>query len=112
MLRGVHAENLHSYEDCKSFLGRSFRVKFWECPEWLTDLEVADYILKSCVLIHLKNDEDKLNMLIFMTQKLFVFSQDKCKVEGVDAVMMQEVLLGSLKCSINFLEHALKFSLP
>lgn len=96
MLRSVHAENLHSYEDCKAYLGRSFRVRFFECAEWLTDSEVTDYILKGTVLIHLKDNEDKFNMLCFMTQKLFVFSQEKCKIEGADAVMMQEILLGKL----------------
>lgn len=94
MLRAVHAEDLHTYEECKSYLGRTFRGRFFECPEWCTDLEIADYILKTCVLIHLKSNEDKFNLLCFMTQKLFVFAHEKCKVEGADAVMMQEILLG------------------
>lgn len=95
MLRGIHSENLHTHHDCKSYLGRTFRGRFFECPEWYTDSQVTDYILKRCVLIHLNNNEDKFNLLCFMTQKLFVFSQDKCKTEGVDAVMMQEMLLGN-----------------
>ncbi|CAG9865194.1 unnamed protein product [Phyllotreta striolata] len=94
MLRSVHVSGLHTSEDCKNYLGRMFRVKFYECPEWYTDAEIADFILKKCVLIHLNDNEDKFNMLVFMTQKLFSFSQDKCKVEGTDAVMMQEILLG------------------
>lgn len=94
MLRIVHEQHLHSHNECKSYLGKMFRVKFPECPEWQTDTEVTDFILKHCVLIHLNSNEDKFNMLVFMTQKLFVFAQDKCKIEGADAVMMQELLLG------------------
>ncbi|KAJ8953551.1 hypothetical protein NQ318_002971 [Aromia moschata] len=94
MLRAVHMENLHTHEECKMYLGRMFRVKFFECPEWYTDMQIADFILKKCILIHLDSNEDKFNMLVFMTQKLFVFAQNKCKVEGADAVMMQELLLG------------------
>ncbi|XP_050497615.1 DNA-directed RNA polymerase I subunit RPA2 isoform X2 [Diabrotica virgifera virgifera] len=94
MLRIVHRENLHTTEDCRLYLGKMFRVKFYECPEWSTDKEVAEFILKKCILIHLDNNEDKFNMLVFMAQKLFSFAQDKCKVEGADAVMMQELLLG------------------
>lgn len=94
MLRALHIENLHTTNECKAYLGRMFRVKFHECPEWATDIEVTDFILKKCILIHLDNNEDKFNMLVFMTQKLFVFAQGKCKVEGADTVMMQELLLG------------------
>lgn len=96
MLRAIHLENLHTTEECKIYLGKMFRVRVYECPEWATDVEVAEFILKKYFLIHLNNNEDKFNLLVFMTQKLFVFAQDKCKIEGVDAVMMQELLLGML----------------
>lgn len=94
MLRLIHEENLHTHDDCKKYLGNMFRVKFYELPETKTDEEVTDFILKNCLLIHLEKPEDKFNMLIFMTQKLFVFAKDGCKVEGADSVMMQELLLG------------------
>ncbi|KAG5882320.1 hypothetical protein JTB14_016636 [Gonioctena quinquepunctata] len=94
MLRAVHIENLHTTEECRAYLGKMFRVKFYECPEWNTDIEIANFILNKCILIHLDSNEDKFNMLVFMTQKLFTFSQEKCKLEGADAVMMQELLLG------------------
>lgn len=94
MLRLIHEENLHSSEDCKKYLGSMFRVKFYEIPEQATDEEVTDFILKHCILIHLDSLEDKFNMLIYMTQKLFVFAKDGCKIEGVDSIMMQELLLG------------------
>lgn len=89
-------ENLHSSEECKAYIGKMFRVKFFECPEWWPDIEIGEFILKKCILIHLDSNEDKFNMLVFMTQKLFSFAQDKCKLEGADAVMMQELLLGKL----------------
>ncbi|XP_044758846.1 DNA-directed RNA polymerase I subunit RPA2 [Coccinella septempunctata] len=94
MLVQLHQQGLHKHEDCKDYMGKMFRVKYPECPPWYTNSEVTDYILKNNVLIHLDNNEDKFNLLIFMTQKLFTFAQDQCKNEGADAVMMQEVLLG------------------
>lgn len=96
MLRDMHLEGLHTHEDCKEYLGKMFRVKFLECPPWYNDTEVTDFILKKCILIHLNSAEDKFNLLTFMAQKLFVFAQDKCKVEGADTVMMQELLLGKM----------------
>lgn len=94
MLRSLHEEHLHTSEECKAYLGRMFRVRIYDCPEWSTDVDVAEYILYKCFLIHLDSNDDKFNMLVFMTQKLFAFAQDKCKIEGADAIMMQELLLG------------------
>ncbi|XP_023018323.2 RNA polymerase I subunit Rpl135 isoform X1 [Leptinotarsa decemlineata] len=94
MLHALHAENLHTTEDCRTHLGKIFRVKFNDCPEWSTDIEIANSIIKKCILIHLNSNKEKFDLLVFMTQKLFAFSKDKCKVEGADAVMMQELLLG------------------
>lgn len=37
---------------------------------------------------------DKFNLLCFMTKKLFALADNKCALEGADAVMMQECLLG------------------
>lgn len=108
MLRTVHLENLHTTEECKAYLGKMFRVRIYDCPEWATDAEVAEFILKKCILIHLDSYEDKFNMLVFMTQKLFVFAQDKCKIEGADAVMMQELLLGKL-FNLSKIFHGLLF---
>lgn len=94
MLRAVHIEELHTHQQCKEYLGKMFRIRFYNLPEWLTDVEITDFILKRCVLIHLTDNTDKFNLLTFMNRKLFTLAHDKCKIEGADAVMMQEVLQG------------------
>lgn len=102
MLRELHLQKLHTQEDCKNYIGKIFRTRFLECPPWFTDVEVADTILKRCVLIHLDDAVDKFNLLVFMTQKLYCFVQDRCAAEKSDAVMMQEVLMGKCTASSNF----------
>ncbi|KRT81950.1 hypothetical protein AMK59_5804, partial [Oryctes borbonicus] len=93
MLRSIHSEGLHTHQECKNYIGKMFRVKFYECPGWWTDDQVTNFIMQKCILIYLTTAKDKFNMLVFMTKKLFSFSQDGCKLEGADAVMMQELLL-------------------
>lgn len=51
-------------------------------------------IFRHCVCIHLDDPADKFQLLCFMTKKLFALADNKCAVEGADAVMMQECLLG------------------
>ncbi|XP_026322835.1 DNA-directed RNA polymerase I subunit RPA2 [Hyposmocoma kahamanoa] len=94
MLRELHEESLHTHEECRSYLGRMFRPKLLELPPWSTDQEAADFLLKRCIMIHLPEYKDKFHALVFMAQKLYDVVQNKCKVEGADAVMVQELLVG------------------
>lgn len=82
MMRDVHeGENqIHNQQQCKKFLGHYFRHNFFECPPWYTDEEICDFLLNHCVLIHLKSNEDKFNLMVFMIQKLFQCVQNKHKV--------------------------------
>lgn len=45
-------------------------------------------------MIHLQADFDKFKLLVFMSQKLFGVAQNKYLIEGADAIMMQELMLG------------------
>ncbi|XP_034837415.1 DNA-directed RNA polymerase I subunit RPA2 [Maniola hyperantus] len=94
MLRELHEEGLHTSDECRAYLGRMFRPKLYELPPWATDLEAADFLLQRCVMIHLHNYTDKFHTLVYMAQKLYDVAQNKCKVEGADAVMAQELQVG------------------
>lgn len=94
MLRALHVEGLHTHQACKEYIGKMFRVKFPECPKNWSNKQVADFILNRCILIHLQKNEDKFNMLVSMTQKLFMIVQEKSRIEGADTTMMHELLLG------------------
>ncbi|XP_076280843.1 RNA polymerase I subunit Rpl135 [Lasioglossum baleicum] len=94
MLREIHKQDLHSHDQCKAYIGRMFRIKFFELPQDATDTDICDFIIKHCIAIHLNDPLDKFYLLVFMTKKLFALANNKCAVEGADAVMMQECLLG------------------
>jgi len=80
MLRELHEENLHTSYQCKTYLGKIFKGKLLDIAPWADPLNIANFILNQCILIHLDKHEDKFNMLCFMVKKLFSFVQDKCKV--------------------------------
>ncbi|XP_053619666.1 DNA-directed RNA polymerase I subunit RPA2 [Plodia interpunctella] len=94
MLRELHEEGLHTRSECRSYLGRMFRSRLHELPASAAADDAAALLLRRCVMIHLPGHKDKAHALLFMVQKLFDLVQNKCKVEGADAVMMQELLLG------------------
>jgi DNA-directed RNA polymerase I subunit RPA2 len=46
MMRAVHEKNLHSHEQCKAYIGKMFRIKFFELPISATDIEICDFIIQ------------------------------------------------------------------
>merc|ERR1719167_1753730 len=95
MLRELQEEGLYNQEQCQEFLGRSFRPKVGPLvPAWYTDREVCNYLIRNCVAIPLDDNEAKFDIICVMIKKLFALVQDKCVVEGVDSLMMHEIIVG------------------
>eukprot|EP00794_Sanderia_malayensis_P003438 gene3438-3933_t len=93
MLREAQNEGLNSQNSFLKYLGEKFRIKM-SLPSYYKDEEVGSFLLRNCVLIHLKNGMDKFNFLVLMTQKLYSLVNDKCSPESPDNPMNQELLLG------------------
>ena len=95
MLRELQDEGLYSQEQAQDYIGRSFRPKVGPLvPCWYTDREVCIWLLRNCVAIHLDDDDAKFDIICVMIKKLFSLVQDKCVVEGVDSLMMHEIIVG------------------
>ncbi|XP_047338761.1 DNA-directed RNA polymerase I subunit 2 [Impatiens glandulifera] len=54
---------------------------------------VAEIVLKDYIFVHLENNQDKFNLLIFMLQKLFSLIDHTSLQDNADAMQNQEVLL-------------------
>ncbi|XP_057292980.1 DNA-directed RNA polymerase I subunit RPA2-like isoform X4 [Hydractinia symbiolongicarpus] len=93
MLRSLHIDNLLNQNAVLKYIGERFRIKV-NLPEWTTDEEVAMFLFRNCVLVHLTKNIDKFNLLVYMMQKLFALANDKCASETPDNPMNQEILLG------------------
>jgi DNA-directed RNA polymerase I subunit RPA2 len=63
MLRQLHEEKLFTRDQVLSYIGSRFRVKLL-LPEWYTDIDCAQYLIKYCLFTHLDNNMDKFNMLM------------------------------------------------
>uniref|UniRef100_A0A224XGY9 DNA-directed RNA polymerase subunit beta n=1 Tax=Panstrongylus lignarius TaxID=156445 RepID=A0A224XGY9_9HEMI len=94
MLRNLHYDGIHTHSDARNFVGKTFRVKFYDLPSFYSNEDICDFLLRRCLLIHLNDYRDKWNCLTLMTQKLFSLAEGECALEGVDSVMSQEILLG------------------
>ncbi|XP_067931459.1 DNA-directed RNA polymerase I subunit RPA2-like [Watersipora subatra] len=93
MLRELSGEGFFTQQDVLSKIGARFRIKLTELPPWYTDAQVASFLLGECVLPHLTEATDKINLLVSMTRKLFVFATGGCCEDNPDSPANQELLL-------------------
>ncbi|KAH0463231.1 hypothetical protein IEQ34_007813 [Dendrobium chrysotoxum] len=58
-----------------------------------SDTFVGEVVLRDYILVHLNNNHEKFNLLIFMLQKLFALVDQNAAPDNVDALQNMEVLL-------------------
>lgn len=46
MMRALHESNIHNQGDAKEYVGSMFRSKFYELPEWKSNNEVCDFLIR------------------------------------------------------------------
>lgn len=92
LLNQARLYGVYNRSQCLTYLGRSF-VHAIRPPEDLSYEEAGVYFLRTVILIHLTENQDKFNMLIYMIQKLYSLSAGKCSPDDPDTLNFQEILL-------------------
>ncbi|KAH1217440.1 DNA-directed RNA polymerase I subunit 2 [Glycine max] len=77
---------------CLEYIGEHFQPVMNELKNDSYPI-VADAVLKDCILVHLDNNFDKFNLLIFMLQKLFSLIDQTSVPDNPDSLQNHEVLL-------------------
>ncbi|RKP09581.1 hypothetical protein THASP1DRAFT_34361 [Thamnocephalis sphaerospora] len=93
MLRKFKNYELHTREQCLAYLGDKFRVVMNQAED-VSDVDVGKFLLQKVVLVHLKHNRDKFNMLAYMIRKLYALVSGECAPDNPDSPQHQEVLLG------------------
>lgn len=64
-----------------------------QLPSRWTDEEVARYVLRKNICVHLKDNQEKVDFLIVCLRKLYYLANEQTISENSDAVNTQEVIL-------------------
>lgn len=91
ILNEVKDLSLFTRFQCLQYIGEYFKPMYGMENE--SYAAVADAVLRDFVLVHLENNHDKFNLLIFMVQKLFSFIDQTSIPDNPDSLQTQEVLL-------------------
>lgn len=91
ILDEVRALSLLTHLQCKQHIGECYRPVMNEL-ETESDAAVGEAVLREYVFVHLGNNHDKFNLLIFMLQKLFALVDQTAMPDNSDALQNQEVL--------------------
>ncbi|XP_057512006.1 DNA-directed RNA polymerase I subunit 2 isoform X1 [Actinidia eriantha] len=92
ILDEVRDLSLFSRSQCLEHLGEYFQPVM-DGLENESFLVVADAVLRDYIFVHLDNNQDKFNLLIFMLQKLFSLIDHTSVPDNPDSLQNQEVLL-------------------
>lgn len=92
MLRQVQNEGLLTRSEVRAYIGEKFRICM-RLPEWYSDEQVAVFLLRHCICVHMESNVDKFNLILLMIRKLFAVAKGECAVESPDNPMNHEVLL-------------------
>ncbi|BFZ58330.1 DNA-directed RNA polymerase I subunit rpa2 [Savitreella phatthalungensis] len=93
LLRGYKSYALHSQQKTLEYLGAKFRIVM-AAPEDEDDEAVGRRVLRRIVLVHLTDNKDKFQTLIFMIRKLYALVAGECCADNPDSPAHQEILLG------------------
>ncbi|XP_076896667.1 DNA-directed RNA polymerase I subunit 2-like, partial [Bidens hawaiensis] len=87
----VNKLELYTHTKCLEYIGEYFKP-FMEGMEHKSHAAVAEAVLSDFVLVHLDNNFDKFNLLIFMVQKLFSYVDQTSIPDNPDSLQTHEVL--------------------
>lgn len=91
MIKQIENEDLNTQDEILKYIGERTRSRYFHLEKWHTDQEIAHYLLKNSIAVHLDKYEDKFNFLVFCTKKLFSARRGDCALENVDSPQLQEI---------------------
>lgn len=62
MFEDMRDDGINNQVDALKQLGSSFRGPI-QAPSWWTDVEVGNFLIKRCILIHLDDNKSKFELL-------------------------------------------------
>ncbi|GER39393.1 DNA-directed RNA polymerase [Striga asiatica] len=92
ILDELHNLSLYTRTQCLQHIGEHFRPLMFGLEKESSSV-VADAVLRDYILVHLEDNIDKFNLLIFMLQKLFSLVDQTSVPDNPDSLQNQEVLL-------------------
>nr|XP_016437379.1 PREDICTED: DNA-directed RNA polymerase I subunit 2-like [Nicotiana tabacum] len=92
ILDEVQALSLFTRAQCLQHIGEHFQPVMTGMQNCSYNT-VADAVLRDYIFVHLDNNHDKFNLLIFMLQKLFSLIDQTSVLDNPDSLQNQEVLL-------------------
>lgn len=91
MIKQIENEDLNTQDEILEYIGERTRSRFYHLERWHSNKEIAHHLLQNSIAVHLDNNEDKFNFLVFCTKKLFAARRGDCALENVDSPQLQEI---------------------
>uniref|UniRef100_A0A915C6V3 DNA-directed RNA polymerase subunit beta n=3 Tax=Parascaris TaxID=6254 RepID=A0A915C6V3_PARUN len=94
MLALCQEDGITNQEAALTMLGSRFRVALEDrVGPWESSSDVGRFLLRTCVAIHLSDNEEKFFIMVYMAQKLIALVKGECAPETPDNPQFQETAL-------------------
>ncbi|XP_051121595.1 DNA-directed RNA polymerase I subunit 2 isoform X2 [Andrographis paniculata] len=103
ILDELHNLSLYTRAQCLEHIGMYFKTVLKELKEE-SCRAAAETVLRDYLLVHLDDNNDKFNLLIFMLQKLFSLVDQTSVPDNPDSLQNQEVILAGQLITNNLKE--------
>ena len=110
VLRMAQGLGIHTKAQGLKYLGGHFRPVLQVSSD-VSDLNSGKKLLEKFIFVHLEDPTDKLNLLLFMFNKLMALVSGACGVDNPDALTHQEVALPGHLCTVFFKDRIMEWLL-
>lgn len=92
LIKDLHDRNLRNQGQCLRYLGFLMKnILRMSCEDY-SEEDIGRSFLDNYVLIHLRDNWDKVKLFSFMIQKLLKLKNEELEPENLDSLCMQEIL--------------------
>eukprot|EP01129_Flabellula_baltica_P016071 TRINITY_DN8407_c0_g1_i1.p1 TRINITY_DN8407_c0_g1~~TRINITY_DN8407_c0_g1_i1.p1 ORF type:complete len:1031 (-),score=239.80 TRINITY_DN8407_c0_g1_i1:20-3112(-) len=89
---------------CLAHIGSRVRSVVRLPSESYTDIQAGEYFLNKFIAIHLDNNQEKFELLIFMIRKVYALLSEEVNEDNSDSIANHEILLGGHMMGMLFKE--------
>lgn len=108
VLRMTQSLDIYTRVQCVRYLGTHFRPVL-QISSDTNDFQAGKKLLEDHIFVHLSNPVDKLNLLVFMFNKLMALVSGMCMADNPDALTHQEVALPGHICTVFFKDRMIEW---
>lgn len=87
LISDAKSRGIYTRVEALAYMGALLRVELNVLNPATTDVQVGEIFLREHICVHLSSNEDKVNILCLMVEKLYALVMDEINPDNLDSLM-------------------------